>query len=96
MRKEQKSAEGKPILTPPVYTLHIDYARKSNKGKTLLSQKKDTLTLGHMGKLAKAIARGTKYGLTISAGEWFTSDGEFVQAIFQQRLLSNLQKVFGQ
>lgn len=29
-------------------------------------------------------------------GEWFTEEGEFVEDIFEQRLLSGLQKAFGQ
>lgn len=29
-------------------------------------------------------------------GEWFTEDGEFVEPIFQQRLYSSLQRIFGE
>lgn len=49
-RKDFKASDGKPLLTPPAYTLHFDYTRKSNKGKSLLSKKSDTLPLGHLGK----------------------------------------------
>lgn len=29
-------------------------------------------------------------------GEWFTEDGEFVESVFQQRLYSSLQRIFGE
>ncbi|EPQ30556.1 uncharacterized protein PFL1_02081 [Pseudozyma flocculosa PF-1] len=29
-------------------------------------------------------------------GEWFTEDGEFIESIFEERLISGLQKAFGQ
>ncbi|CDU24336.1 uncharacterized protein SPSC_03407 [Sporisorium scitamineum] len=76
-KKDAKAANGKPILTPPAYTLQIIYTRKSNKGKSLLANKSESLPLGHL-------------------GEWFTEEGEFVEPIFEQRLLSGLQKAFGQ
>ncbi|KAJ1024116.1 hypothetical protein NDA16_002955 [Ustilago loliicola] len=76
-KKNTKAPNGKSILTPPAYTLHFDYTRKTNKGKSLLSKKSDSLPLGHL-------------------GEWFTEEGEFVEDIFEQRLLSGLQKAFGQ
>lgn len=50
-KKGSRAANGKPILTPPAYTLEFDYKRKSNKGKSLLSSKKGSLPLGHLGKL---------------------------------------------
>ncbi|SNX87779.1 uncharacterized protein MEPE_06490 [Melanopsichium pennsylvanicum] len=76
-KKGAKASNSKPVLTPPAYTLHIKYTRKTNKGKSLLSKKDDSLPLGHL-------------------GEWFTEEGEFVQGIFEQRLLAGLQKAFGQ
>ncbi|KAN0064970.1 hypothetical protein ACQY0O_002028 [Thecaphora frezii] len=76
-KKPNATKDGKPVLEPPVYSVQIDYTRKSNGGKSLLGSKKDTLALGHM-------------------GEWFTEDGEFVEEIFEERLLSGLQKAFGQ
>ncbi|TKY87556.1 hypothetical protein EX895_003570 [Sporisorium graminicola] len=76
-KKDITAANGKPILTPPAYTLQFVYTRKSNKGKSLLARKSESLPLGHL-------------------GEWFTEEGEFVESIFEQRLLSGLQKAFGQ
>ncbi|SPO30485.1 uncharacterized protein UTRI_06415 [Ustilago trichophora] len=76
-KKGSKAPNGKPILTPPAYTLQFEYTRKSNKGKSLLGRKSDSLPLGHL-------------------GEWFTEEGEFVEDIFEQRLLSGLHKAFGQ
>ena len=49
-RKGAKGKKGKPLLTPPAYTLQFEYTRKSNKGKSLLGSKNDTLPLGHLGK----------------------------------------------
>lgn len=77
VKKGAKAANGKEILTPPAYTLQFQYTRKSNKGKSLLGKKSESLPLGHL-------------------GEWFTEQGEFVEDIFEQRLLSGLQKAFGQ
>ncbi|PWN92712.1 hypothetical protein FA10DRAFT_263470 [Acaromyces ingoldii] len=70
------SADGKRWTTPPVYSLHVDYTRKSNGGKSLLREAKEKVELGHM-------------------GEWFTEEGEFVESIFQARLLAGLEKAFG-
>ncbi|PWN34129.1 uncharacterized protein FA14DRAFT_173843 [Meira miltonrushii] len=72
------SADGKKWTTPPVYTLTIDYTRKSNGGKSLLREAKNKkVELGHL-------------------GEWFTEEGEFCEDIFEQRLISGLEKAFGQ
>ncbi|PWY97948.1 hypothetical protein BCV70DRAFT_202434 [Testicularia cyperi] len=71
------STSGKTVLTPPTYTLEINYSRKSNQGQSLLGHKKTSLCLGHL-------------------GEWFTEEGEFVESVFQERLLTALQKVYGQ
>ncbi|EST07381.1 Signal peptidase complex subunit 2 [Kalmanozyma brasiliensis GHG001] len=77
VKKGSKTSDGKPILTPPAYTLKFDYTRKSNKGKSLLARKSGSLPLGHL-------------------GEWFTEEGEFVEHVFEQRLISGLEKAFGQ
>ncbi|SJX66393.1 uncharacterized protein SRS1_16715 [Sporisorium reilianum f. sp. reilianum] len=77
VKKAAKAADGKPILTPPAYTLQFTYTRKSSKGQSLVAKKSESLTLGHL-------------------GEWFTEEGEFVESIFEQRLLSGLEKAFGQ
>ncbi|GAC76261.1 hypothetical protein PANT_20d00026 [Moesziomyces antarcticus T-34] len=76
-KKAAPSPDAKPLLTPPAYTLHLHYTRKSNKGKSLLGSKNTSLPLGHL-------------------GEWFTQEGEFVEAIFEHRLLSALLKAIGQ
>lgn len=113
-KKNAKASNGKPILTPPAYTLHFDYTRKSNKGKSLLSKKSDSLPLGHLGECPDRPdpGRAETAPLTHAAlfprfmhlhcrlytliGEWFTEEGEFIEDIFEQRLLSGLQKAFGQ
>ncbi|SYW83753.1 uncharacterized protein UBRO2_05309 [Ustilago bromivora] len=113
IKKNAKAPSGKPILTPPAYTLHFHYTRKSNRGKSLLSKKSGSLPLGHLGKhklfllsaatpetythsLTNAIPHIFESSILTFAGEWFTEHGEFAQDIFQQRLLSGLQKALGQ
>lgn len=49
-KNQSKTIDGKPILTPPAYTLQIDYTSKSNKSQSLLAQRKTSLPLGHLGK----------------------------------------------
>lgn len=49
-KKDVKAADGKPLLTPPAYTLQFGYKRSSNKGKSLLKSKSGSLPLGHLGK----------------------------------------------
>lgn len=72
------TADGKRWTTPPVYSLTIDYTRKSNGGKSLLREARGKkVELGHM-------------------GEWFTEEGEFCEDVFEQRLISSLDKAFGQ
>jgi signal peptidase complex subunit 2 len=71
------SADGKRWTTPPVYSLQINYTRKTNKGKSLLRQAKKSITLGHM-------------------GEWFTEEGEFVESIFEKKLIAGLEEAFEQ
>lgn len=44
------AADGRRWTTPPVYSLAIDYTRKTNGGKSLLRQAKKTIALGHMGQ----------------------------------------------
>lgn len=112
-KKGSKAPNGNPILTPPAYTLQFEYTRKSNKGKSLLGRKSDSLPLGHLGKhsstftiLLQDIAAFrshtvlallcTLVALPSRTGEWFTEEGEFVEDIFEQRLLSGLHKAFGQ
>ena len=71
------AADGKRWTTPPVYSLDIDYTRKTNGGKSLLRQAKKKIALGHM-------------------GEWFTEQGEFVESVFEKRLISGLEEAFEQ
>lgn len=70
------SATGRKWITPPVYTLEIEYARRSNGGKSLLRRSREKTALGHL-------------------GEWFTQDGEFIEPIFEKRLVEALQKAWG-
>lgn len=60
-------------IVPPVYTLGIEYSRRSNAGKSLLGRVQEKITLGHL-------------------GEWFTEEGEFVEAIFEEKLLNGLSR----
>ncbi|GAC94290.1 hypothetical protein PHSY_001861 [Pseudozyma hubeiensis SY62] len=77
IKKDTKTTDGKPILTPPAYSLDITYRRTSTKDSSHAVQKSTPLPLGHL-------------------GEWFTQEGEFIERVFEQRLLSGLEKVFGQ
>ena len=105
-QKGAKATNGKPLLTPPAYTLSFEYTRKSNKSKSLMGRKSDSLPLGHLGKSQTIFAHdklASDASSSLSfpawhalAGEWFTEEGEFVEHIFEQRLLSGLQKAFGQ
>lgn len=71
------AADGKRWTTPPVYSLDIDYTRKTNNGKSLLRQARKSIVLGHM-------------------GEWFTREGEFVESIFEKKLIAGLEEAFEQ
>lgn len=69
-------SEGKRWIIPPTYTLDIEYARRSNGGKSLLRRVEERVTLGHL-------------------GEWFTEEGEFVEELFEKRLVGALQRAWG-
>lgn len=69
------SSDGKKTLTPPAYSLEVDYTRTSNGGKSLIRRAKETVQLGDF-------------------GQWFTEEGEFVQELFEQRLIGVLQEVW--
>ncbi|UZJ55393.1 hypothetical protein CBS101457_004713 [Exobasidium rhododendri] len=71
------SKDGKRWTTPPLYSLDIEYTRKTNGGKSLLRQTKKSITLGHL-------------------GEWFTEEGEFVESIFEKKLIAGLEEAFEQ
>ncbi|PWN47945.1 hypothetical protein IE53DRAFT_389892 [Violaceomyces palustris] len=45
----------------------------------------------------KSLLGKKKTSITLGhMGEWFTEEGEFIESIFEQRLISNLEKAFGQ
>lgn len=66
---------GKKIITPPVYSLKVDYTRTSNGGKSLIRRAQDTVKVGHF-------------------GEWFTEEGEFVEELFEERLIGALNEIW--
>ena len=66
-------SSSRKTIIPPIYTLQVEYTRRSNGGKSLLKKVQDKITLGHL-------------------GEWFTEEGEFVEAVFRQKLLNGLSK----
>lgn len=68
--------DGKKHTTPPIYSLEIDYSRKSNGGKSSIHEYKGKVELGHL-------------------GEWFTEEGEFIESIFEERLMKSLEKAMG-
>lgn len=49
-KSNSQTSAGQAILTPPAYTLQIDYTRKSSEAKSLLARKNSSLPLGHLGK----------------------------------------------
>lgn len=59
VKKDAKAADGKPILTPPAYTLQLAYTRKSNKGKSVLAKKNESLPLGHLGEFGTRLQAGS-------------------------------------
>lgn len=81
---DKKAVDGRTILVPPKYVLDVWYSRESSDGKCVLSKKHDRIVLGHLGTSLP------------HPGEWFTESGEFVESVFEQRLLTGLQRVLGE
>lgn len=94
----EKTSEGQKWIVPPRYSLQVEYTRRSNGGKSLLRRVKQSLDMGHLGmsygrrELDREDTSLTLHPRVDCSGEWFTEEGEFVEAIFERKLISGLEK----
>lgn len=53
----EKTKEGKGVLIPPVYELHVDYMRLGSDSRTVCARKKGRVIVGNFGTFDVANAR---------------------------------------
>ncbi|KAJ1020268.1 hypothetical protein NDA18_005865 [Ustilago nuda] len=87
------------LISSPPLPKAIKKNAKAPSGKSILTPPAYTLHFHYTRKCNKGKSLLSKKSGSLPLGhlgEWFTEHGEFAQDIFQQRLLSGLQKAFGQ
>ncbi len=96
---QSKKAE-RPVCIPPQYSLAISYTRTSGGSVVAKQSGSSTSSSSSSGSGASAgqkkQSKAERDALPLGHfGEWFTAEGEFKEAIFEERLRGVIDKVIG-